>query len=221
MKASQKAAEDSANKKLILATARKLYYDRGMDDVSFDEIAGICAVTKSLIRYHFGSKAQLANVLFGTYSREQANVFFDKAFKLPGKYKHIDILSAYSIMCVRYYCQDPKALRFYTQLFSCSFTDISYGIEEFYRLINKDLYGDADKDVQHMYYIGAQYAARGLIYHFATGEIKCSEEEFNRYILFLDGGSFLSSEEWEATLKHAYEILDMISLRFLPEFVWE
>ena len=112
MRIKQTTKEDTANRKQILNTARKLYYDRGMDAVSFDEIAEICGVTKSLIRYHFGSKALLANELFGTYSREQANVFFEKAYLLKDKYSHYEILSAYSIMSWRYYCKDEKALRF-------------------------------------------------------------------------------------------------------------
>ena len=73
-----KIKNDTENRRLILETARNLYYERGMDEVPFDEIAEVCGVTKSLIRYHFGSKAHLANELFGIYSREQLNVFLKK-----------------------------------------------------------------------------------------------------------------------------------------------
>ena len=127
MKQDTTAKENTSNRRAILETAKRLYYEKGMDEISFDEIADICGVTKSLIRYHFGSKASLANELFGTYSRDQANAFFEKAYALGTSYSNREIMAAYTILSLRYYCADEKALRFYTQLFSCSFTDISWG----------------------------------------------------------------------------------------------
>ena len=219
MKADPSSKENTGNRRLILETAKRLYYERGMEDVSFDEIADICGVTKSLIRYHFRSKAKLANELFGTYSKEQANVFFRKAYALGGSYSNIDILDAYSILCLRYYCADEKALRFYTQLFSCSFTDISYGIEDFCKVGGRQPQRD-DLDYHHMIYIGSQYAARGLIYHYATGEIKCDEKTFAKYYIGLSKAHIQDEAERERSLDRAYEILERVSISFEPCFVW-
>ena len=210
---------DTANRKQILQTARELYYERGMDEVSFDEIASGCGVTKSLIRYHFGSKAQLANELFGLYSKDQLNVFFKKAYTLGEKYTKDDIMGAYTIQSVRYYCNDRKALRFYTQLFSCSFTEITYGIEDVYQISTRKN-SPADTDYRHMIYIGSQYAARGLIYHFATGEIKCSEKVFAGYILSQGLMHVFKKNERERILQNAFDILDRIEIGYGPGFTW-
>ena len=210
--------ENGKNKRKIMDTARELYYERGMDGVSFDEIAERCGVTKSLIRYHFGSKAQLANELFGVYSKEQANVFFEKAYALGNRYSNIDIVAAYTVMSCRYYCTDEKALRFYTQFYSCSFTELTSGIEDMYRIPTPR---EVEPDVAHMTYIGSQYAARGLIYHFATGEIKCSEETLDRYILNLSMGNLYTAEEIDGFLQAALEILGKVEVAFLPGFTWK
>ena len=215
-----KTKAETENRKMILEVARDLYYERGMDEVSFDEIADACGITKSLIRYHFGSKAQLANELFGKYSRDQLNVFFQKAYALGDKYSKDDIMGAYTIQSVRYYCSDEKALRFYTQLFSCSFTEVSAGIEDVYHISTRKT-KSVDDDYRHMVYIGSQYAARGLIYHYATGEIRCSEKVFSRYLLSQGLMHVFTKSERDLILKNAFAILDQIDISYGPGFTWE
>lgn len=49
--------EDSRQK--IVAAARRAFYERGYDDTSFAQIAGISGVPKGNFYYHFPSKAEL------------------------------------------------------------------------------------------------------------------------------------------------------------------
>ena len=211
---------EKTKRKEILDTAKRLYYDKGMDAVSFDDIAKEVGVTKPVIAYHFGNKAKLANEIFGRYSKANANTVYQKAYALSSRYTNYDINQAYTILCCRYYCQDEKALRFYTQLFSCSFTDITYGIEDISNITLKGPSGNVSEDIAHMLYIGTQYAARGLIYHYATGEIKCSEQDFNRYMMQIGVLGIMTEEQTERVLKNAYNLLDELEIDFAEYFEW-
>ena len=48
----------------ILLAAAKLFYDKGYNATSFEEIAEICDITKPLITYHYKTKANLANEVY-------------------------------------------------------------------------------------------------------------------------------------------------------------
>lgn len=205
----------------ILAAARTLYYNRGMDEVSFDEISKECSITKSLIRYHFESKANLANELFGKYSKEHANILFQKAYALGKKYSVYEMSVAFSLLCVKYYKEDQNSLRFFIQLFSCTFALETSGIEDFYKMAGFGPLNKMDKDVLHMKYIGGQYAARGLIYHYAIGNIQCSEEEFEHYYIKLEMMDIMPEEKINRLIERAHELIDEVNIRFLPNFIWE
>lgn len=209
-------------KKLIIDTAQRMYYRDGFDETSFDAIAKECNITKPLITYHFGTKTQLGGKIFGKYSKEQANIFFEKAFALDTEANYIYIYFAYSLMCVKYYLADKNAFRFYTQYFSQSFTDITPGIEDFYKSAGKLLKTNDKNNILHMQYIGAQYAARGLIYHYVNGEIQCSWEDFAYYYLsFFNIHRSENKAALDNAIKESFKVLDAVNITLKPDFVWE
>ena len=77
------------------------------------------------------------------------------------------------------------------------------------------------KEELHMIYIGSNYAARGLIYHFVTGDITCSEELFELYFLENNFWKFgIDGIRLKEIHKSAKNILESISIGFMPDFKW-
>ncbi|MFZ7121966.1 MAG: TetR/AcrR family transcriptional regulator [Eubacteriaceae bacterium] len=212
---------NTTKKEKILNTSQHLFYENGFNNTSFEEIAVYCNITKPLISYHFGSKAKLGGNIFGKYSKEMSDLFFEKVYANFTGTKIIDIVAAFSLMQLKYYRHDEKAFRFYDEFFNSSFADVTVGIEDFYKMHNRMAGKKYSKEELHMIYIGSNYAARGLIYHFITGNITCSEEQFELYYLENSFWKFDIDEiKLEKIHKKAKEISENISINFLTDFKW-
>ncbi|NTW71777.1 MAG: TetR/AcrR family transcriptional regulator [Eubacteriaceae bacterium] len=210
-----------SKKEEILNTSQHLFYENGFLRTSFEEIAEYCNITKPLITYHFGSKALLGGTIFGKYSKKMSDLFFEKAYENFSGKNNIDIVAAFTLMQLKYYQKDEKAFRFYYEFFSSSFADVTVGIEDFYKMSNRLTGNKYSMEELHMIYIGSNYAARGLIYHFITGNITCSEEQFELY--YLESGFWkfgIDEIRLKEIHKNAKAILENISINFLPDFKW-
>ncbi len=205
-------------KKQILSVAKKLYYERGLNSVSFEDIARECNVTKPLISFHFGNKVKLANAIYAFYTDEHRRVFYSKAREIDKTYSYYEVMAAYILTTVKYYEEDAKAFRFYEDFFSGNFKDIAMFLEEEIGVFPQMKIG---VDERHMKYIGTQYAARGLIYHYITGEIACSWETFAKYFVELSLGPFMNKVTPEQFLPGALELMDEIPIVFAPAFIWK
>jgi AcrR family transcriptional regulator len=206
---------NSENKKKILNIAQNLFYERGFNETSFAEIAKECTVTKAIIYSHFKSKLHLGGAVFGNYSREMANTYFKKVYEQFPLSKNEAIFNAYALLCIDFYKEEKNAFRFYEQFFSNSIIDTVVGVEDFYRFSGYSL----PNDIRHMLYIGSNYAARALIYHYVTGDIKCDREIFEKYYLF-NPFYFLSPEQGklDELYNEAKFIYNEVTVEFLPNF---
>lgn len=212
----------TTKKQDILNIAQQLFYKEGLKNTSFDQIARECGITKPLITYHFGTKSNLAGEIFGKYSNEMMDLFFLKAEKVFPQNKKFDILSAFSLKQLHYYREDERAFKFYCEFFSSGVEDYTIGIEDIYNKMNTYVDIDIEPTKRHMIYIGTNYAARGLIYHYVAGNIKCSKEEFEEFYLmnsYLNYG--ISKETVKTNIIEANKILEKTEIKYLPGFVWE
>lgn len=208
------------SKQKILEAAQQLYYNNGFDETSFEEIAEACGITKPLIRYHYGSKAQLGNEIYGKYTMKQYQVFQKKVDTLPDEYHFLERLAAYTLMTVRYYETDEKAFRYYKQFFSCAFIYVTAELESISNLPEAAV--KTDPETTHMHYIGQQYAFRGLLYHYVSGEIRCSAEEFERHVIkALLYGDVFETIDMDVLLANARKIMNQVSIQFSSNFLWE
>lgn len=204
----------------ILSAAQQLYYHNGFDETSFEEIAEVCGITKPLIRYHYGSKAQLGNEIYGKYTMKQYQVFQEKVDNLTEDYNFLQRLAAYTLLTLRYYKEDEKAFRYYKQFFSCAFTYVTAELESISALPEASV--QTEPEITHMHYIGQQYAFRGLLYHYISGEIQCSPELFEKHVIsVLIYGNVFKPVDIDMLLNSAHSILEKITVTFAPNFIWE
>ena len=207
------------NRDLILNVSQELFYENGLNNTSYDIIANQCGISKPLISYYFESKAHLAGKIFGKYSLQMADYFTEKVYQTTSDYNTIDILAAFTIAQIRYYQNDCKASRFYIEFFDSSFYDVTEGVEDFYKMANRQLGTNIPKEHLHMLYIASNYAARGLIYHFLIKDIKCSQEDFEICIIQTGYSLFgLTDKQMRQIYSNAQQILNEIELEFLPNF---
>lgn len=207
------------NKTIILDVAQQLFYENGINNTSYETIAKECGITKPMISYYFDSKAHLAGTIFGKYSREMSDYFTEKVYQSVSGYAVLDINAAFSIMQAHYYKTEQKAFRFYIEFFDSSFVDVTEGVEDFYKMTARQLGLKISYQRLHMLYIGSNYAARGLIYHYANGDIQCSQDEFEQYYMrnsyYMYG---LNDQQIGQLLTNAKEILSKVPFEFLPNF---
>lgn len=206
-------------KEKILEAAKRLYYQKGFNETSMDEIAQQADVQKSLVQYHFVTKANLGNEIYGDYSLAQFRVFSEKTEHLKKKYSQSEKLIAYTLKTVEYLCQDEKAFRFYREYFSTAFEHVTARLEELSELTG--LFRKVDKKQLHASYIGIQYALRGIIYHYIIGEIELDKKEFEHFLVSMLLSSGVYGElDCDAVLKAVHSINNSIDISFCENFVW-
>lgn len=70
---------EEARRKQILEIAQKLMIERGYTHTSIDTIAGAAGVTKSVIYYHYGGKAELVGAVLESLLQEMLDYRLERA----------------------------------------------------------------------------------------------------------------------------------------------
>ncbi len=207
-------------KQMILEVAKHLYYENGFVSTSFDEIAVALGIKKTLVQYHYVTKANLGNEIYGDYSLKQFNVFSEKVKRLKVPYSFPEILIAYTIKTVQYYQQDTKAFRFYKEFFCNAFEYVITRLEDLHPVAG--IRDDMSKEYIHATAITIQYALRGLIYHYINGEIKMSKPEFEGFLIHMMLSSGIYGDvKTDEIIKHVDELNSRIKIDFAPDFEWQ
>jgi hypothetical protein len=212
--------EDRTTKRLeIIEVAKKLFYENGLNATSLEKIAQRCNITKPLITYHFGTKAKLAGVIFGKYSADIMNYLTEKAYLNFPEYNFMCVNTANLMLNLKLYKEDEKAFRFYKEFFDSSFEDVTEGIEQFYKMIIRQRRMKIDDATKKLIYFSLNYAARGLIYHYFTGKIDCSFEQFQDYLIRMSYQAlFIDNEEIDELIEKGNELLEKLDLKIYPYF---
>ncbi|MFZ7120140.1 MAG: TetR/AcrR family transcriptional regulator [Eubacteriaceae bacterium] len=204
---------------IIITTAQKLFYEKGLKETSFKEIAKICEITKPLISYHFGSKAKLAGIVFGKYSADIQNTLAIQTYLKYPQYDLMVIHTANIMLNLKLYKEDPKAFRFYKEFMDSSFEDVTTGIELFYKASNRQFKSKIDEETLRLIYIYSNYASRGLIYNYFTGQIQSSFEKFEEFIIKSTYRVFMNSDkDIDLLITNGKELLDKLNIKICDYF---
>lgn len=203
-------------KKNILAAARRLYYTNGFNCTSFENIAKECGITSPLIAYHFGSKSNLGVEVFCTYSTQQVDTLAAKA-SACGFTDEAAVITAYLLQNIRYYNEDKNALSFIVQSYSGPSIKLTPGVKDFIGILQPIITND---NTRNNFYTAAQFASRGLITSYASGEIDCPQEEFDRLYLNTFFAIFQKEIDTEEMLRKAYEVISSLKIAYAENFIW-
>ena len=150
------------DKNLIVHTARNLFYEQGIENVTVKKIAETCGTATSLINYHFQSKANLVVNVVEQYSHEIDEVVKDMIYKCRVQY---DVLVCNLLsLCVKLdmYAADEKARNFYLEYLNLGFdTLFSASYEDLYTQIDRSVILDLDPTYNQLPSVSA--AAHGAL----------------------------------------------------------
>lgn len=174
------------NRDKIIDFATKLFYDKGYGNTSFETIARFCGVTKPLITYHFGTKANLAREVVQKYEYNIKNTISSKIYILNRDYNLQYSTVAEMLILNQLYKDDEKALRFYLEYLNSGFENLftdSYSY--FYKIHDRRYHLDINRESDEitMLSTAATFSALSLVYSYFTGKLNCTYEEFIDYAI--------------------------------------
>ncbi|KPU45192.1 DNA-binding transcriptional repressor AcrR [Oxobacter pfennigii] len=213
--------KSSENKKKIIYHTTRLFYEKGFNNTSFEDIADCCKITKPLITYHFGTKANLAKVVVQKFTAEIKNHITERIYRNFEKY-NLQYSTAAEIMMVhRLYNEDKKALLFFCEYMNSSFENQFSGGVNLYKMHDRryHLKIDRSSDELTMLSIASQFSALSLMYAYFTGKLSCTFEQFSDYaaripFVFMH----VKEEEIDVILAEAKNILNKLNFKVCPYF---
>jgi AcrR family transcriptional regulator len=209
----------------ILTTATQLFYEQGYDKTSFQELADLLDITKSLISYHFKSKSLLAKAVTERYSVNNKNAI---AFKLYQQYfsKHrydLQLSSAVEIrLSTELFFRDPNAARYIIETLNGNYEDayISH-YKQFYIIHDRQYHLNINPDIDEISLLarGASGASQAVITDYINGNIDCTMNECLDYIVEMIF-RFMRIDEARISelIAMSKKIISQIDFQFLPYF---
>lgn len=209
----------------IVRVARKMFYERGIQDVSVKQLAEACSVAPSLISYYFGTKTAIVLDVITEYSREVETVITRKLYQLRVPYDpHIlgilDLLVKLDL-----YEQDEKARSFVLEYLDCGMNVIfSANYDSIYRQLDQHVILDIDRSYDQIPCVAT--AAHGVVlsmmHSYFSGKIKCTYEQFLDFTLCSRCRLLnIPSEKIKPMIDQAMELRNRMHLTIKPEFVIE
>lgn len=170
-------------RKKILKTCKKLFYDKGYDDTTYDEICQEGNTNKGVLYYHFKTKYHIGRTIFSEFlvkNYRLVSKILDEKYGEEG-YKYLEALHLRSYLSLLH--NDEKLRRFYHQITNVAkFTADYAGVMEethkrYSRACNLNL---SDNDIKFLTSVimGASASTYTMFLH---GYFDISFEEYMDY----------------------------------------
>ena len=217
-----KATKLNLMKTNILLIAAKLFYDKGYNATSFEEIADHCNITKPLITYHYITKANLANEVYLHFTEKRKNKITEKIYRHYGTYDMQVGIAVETRLGLKILKEDPKAYRFYHERVNASFDNIftepNMSLYNAYdRRYNLKL--DSGNDELKIAALSAKASAAALIVSYFSGKLNCSFEFLEKNVSSLPFRVIdVPQEQIDSILMHSSEILNALDFKIVPYF---
>ena len=205
------------NRSEILEAAYWLFYEKGYNATSLEDIAHRCNVTKQAITYHFGSKGGLGREVSSLLAERNFRNFASFVQKNLGEQTAEKLNSAHLIWFSQVYKNDEKAFRFFREfiLIDENFRDLVQVVRPAYEQGVASHSMNPVDAVKQMQMLSAFYSGKGLLYHYAIGNLSCSEELFEQYYFSNYYQMFYSDEELRRLFREGKEILNQLGMEKL------
>lgn len=219
--------KDSHQGKEILESATKLFYENGYNDTHLDYVADACGITKQLISYYYGSKAELAIAVDDNYSILNKNTINFKTYKYFYGMEFFDLqvntaieIKLESMLLLN----DEKAMRFYKEI--AAIDPKYYGDSNilFYEAHDRRYHLDIDRsrDELNMLAIASGMAGQALLIAYDDGAFCCTQQQLLDYsIEVLYKLMNISAERIKEINEESNKIIKMLNFSFKPYFIIE
>ena len=206
----------------ILLVAAKLFYEHGCTATSFEEIAEFCDITKPLITYHYGTKANLANEVYLYFTEKRKNTITEKIYKHYGSYDLQVGIAVENRLMLKILKEDKRAYRFYHECMNTSYDNIfTEPSMSLYNAYDRRYHLETDRgnDELRMAAISSKATAAALIVSYFSGKLNCSFEFLENNIASLPFRVIdLPQNQIDKILNRSKEILETLDFRVIPYF---
>ena len=209
----------------ILNTARKLFYEVGYNNTRFIHIADQIGITKGLITYYFGTKANLANEVYTQYETEitnKINFMIYEKYKDQFQYQPKLVTVVIQLTTLNMLNQDEKARRFFVEHM---YQNLQFSIEDtflpFYMAQRRKGRHDEMQYYDSMKIMAfSQRAARAAVaLAYFRGKLNLTFEEFVDYSLSVYWKiEQMSEAKIEELITEAKEIQRTLEIQIKPMF---
>lgn len=210
------------DKNTIISEATKLFYDYGITDVSFKQIAEKCGIAPTLITYYFNTKGGIVESVANLYATNLRCALNNKLYDMRIAHNEL-IFDALSIIVhLHMFDEDEKARRFEIERLNGGFNHILEAeFMDVYKNLDRHIIFDIDrgKGELHCYGVSAHVASLSMIYSYYKGRLDCTFEQFVdnslnvRYKLFN-----LPQERIATVIDEAKRLYDLLDIKILPYF---
>jgi AcrR family transcriptional regulator len=215
-------SKQKTNKDMIIEHSTRLFYDNGLNNTSFDEIARSCGITKPLITYHFVTKANLAKEVADKITAYINNYVSERVYKCFDEYDLQYSTAAAIIQMLRLYNEDEKARRFFCDYLNLGFeVQLTANFIRFYKIHERQLHFEVDKSIDELTMLStsALFSTFSLAYAYFTGRLNCSFDDFCDYAVRLNF-QFMKVDDNRIyeIMKEGKNILEKLDIKVLPYF---
>lgn len=217
-----KEAKLNLMKTNILLIAANLFYEKGYNATSFEEIADQCKITKPLITYHYKTKANLANEVYLHFAENRKNKITAKIYNYYGTYDLQVGIAIESKFGLRILKEDPKAYRFYHERVNASFDNIfTEPNMSLYNAYDRRYHLELDRgnDELRIAALSAKASAAALIVSYFNSKLNCTYEFLEKSVASLPFKVIdVPQDQIDAILMQSTEILDTLDFKIMPYF---
>ena len=213
-------------KEMILASARKIFYEQGYNNAYLEHIAADCGLSKQLLIYYYPNKAALANALFDQIAGEIKQLIEKRMFDYFGGMEDLQVCTAVEIkLSALLFLRDENAMRFEREtMFLASDPTYSNMDMSFYdmHVQRYDLQIDESRDELKMIAHIIDATGAVLLSNYSLGMYNCPEDQFLDYnIEVLYHLMKIPQERIDEINRMSNTILELLNFRFKPYFVVE
>lgn len=212
---------------MILASARKIFYEKGYTDAFLAHIAKDCGMSKQLLIYYYPTKADLADAVISSISTEIKHLVEKRMLDYFGGMDDLQVCTALEIkLGFLLYLRDERAMRFQSEtlFLSCAPGNSRLKDISFYNMHDKLYSLNIDHDRDELRLLASIYDMTGgvLLANYAAGMYKCTEGQLLDYsIEVLYRLMRIPQERIDEINRMSNTILELLDFKFKPYFVVE
>lgn len=201
---------NTANREKLISTARKLFYNQGYEATTLSQISEISKINNGLITYYFGSKSNLASIIYTTFLLDFRNEIARQLFEIKKGYK-LELGITMETRCrLSINFQNENLLRFNVE-YSKERNLYEHPVdkrEHYYklqrRLINPEL---SDQDLK-LYEVCGLAISEDIIKAYASGYLTGDLENIKNYVIRLTLSMLKIPQHYLETLVEESEHLE-------------
>ena len=178
---------NTANREKLIDTARKLFYKQGYEATTLSQISEISEINNGLITYYFGSKSNLASIIYTSFLLDFRNEIARQLFEIKKSYK-LELGITMETRCRIAINFNNKNLRRFDVEYSKErnlFASPTQKREHYYQLQKRLINSQLSDDDLRLYEVCGLGITENIIKAYAADYLTADENHIKNYVIRL------------------------------------